>query len=165
MRVLLFVALCVAVFLVLRRLSRPQEYTAEHLARVLPPTAPRGGKYPHTQEAARLQIVRYYFREIDAANGPPNPEAFYDELFVDVVDPRTRDIWNYSYFVATPQGVAQVMQEEKWDWLFSADLLIVKTYELNTILDAVLESLEEQHELPRAVARKQAAKKGREYIG
>jgi hypothetical protein len=149
MRFLFFLAVCVIIYLLLRRLLRPADYSPQHVGHVY-----HGPAAPAQDDVPRLEVIRHHFREIDAATGPPDRDVFYDELFVDVLEPRTRDIWKYSFYVGTPKGVAKAMAEENWEYLFSSDLLIVKTFDMELILRAVVENLEEQHELPRAVAKK-----------
>jgi hypothetical protein len=149
MRFLLFLAAACVVYLLLRRLVQPTDYSAQHVGRMY-----HGPDESVKDDVPRLEVIRHYFREIDAGAGPAERDVFYDELFVDVLEPRTRDIWKYSFYVGTPKGVAKAMSEENWDYLFSSELLIVKTFDIDLILRAVIENLEEQHELPRAVAKK-----------
>ena len=87
------------------------------------------------------------FGRLDTDTGPPDPECFYDELFLEIENPDSSDSWTTSYFVGTPSGLAQVMREEGWDEMFGADLLIVRRFDRDLILRSLLERVAEQHEI------------------
>ena len=128
----------------LRRLSRPMDAAALDVASL--PTL----HFPKTdepQEQARLRIRNHYFRSFDSDTGPPDPECFYDELFVELEDTSSGASWTNSYFVGTPSGIAQVMREEGWDQMFGTDLLIVRRFDRELILQSLLEHLQEQYEI------------------
>jgi len=135
----------IGLLVVLRRLSRPVD--AATLAAPTVPTLP----FPAAEEPAndpdRLRIRNHYFRSFDSDTGPPDPECFYDELFVELEDTHTGGSWTVSYFVGTPGGIAQVMREEGWDEMFGIDLLIVRRFDLELILKSLLTRLEEQYEI------------------
>jgi hypothetical protein len=128
----------------LRRLSRPAD-----AASVEPPTIPTL-PLPVPEEPddqSRLRIRNHYFRSFDSDTGPPDPECFYDELFLELENPESGDSWTSSYFVGTPSGIAQVMREEGWDEMFGTDLLIVRRFDRELILHSLLERIEEQYEI------------------
>ncbi len=127
----------------LRRLSRPVDAATLEAPKI--PTLP----FPVADEPdnqSRLRIRQHYFRSFDSDTGPPDPECFYDELFVELEDP-AGDAWTISYFVGTPSGIAQVMREEGWDELFGTDLLIVRRFDRDLILRSLLERVGEQYEI------------------
>jgi hypothetical protein len=94
-----------------------------------------------------LSIKRYYFRNTEADAGPADPLDFYDELFIDLEDPDTPQKWQNSIHVATPRGLDRMMAEEQWDSVIGGELLIVRRYELETILNAAVEHLQEIYEV------------------
>ncbi|MFI5090678.1 MAG: hypothetical protein ACHP7P_11520 [Terriglobales bacterium] len=93
-----------------------------------------------------MRVRNHYFRSFDSDTGPPDPECFYDELFLELENP-AGDAWTISYFVGTPSGIAQVMREEGWDEMFGIDLLIVRRFDRELILKSLLDRLEEQYEI------------------
>ena len=97
--------------------------------------------------AQSLRLRKHYFRSFDSDAGPPDPECFHDEVFLELENPESGDSWTNSYFVGTPNGIAQLMQEEGWDELFGTDLLIVRRFDRELILKSLLERIEEQHEI------------------
>jgi len=128
----------------LRRLSRPDAagLGAPTVSPSLPfPAADDPEDRPH------LRIRNHYFRSFDSAAGPPDPECFHDEVFLELENPETRASWTNSYFVGTPSGIAQLMREEGWDEMFGTDLLIIRRFDREMILKALLERIEEQHEI------------------
>jgi hypothetical protein len=128
----------------LRRLSRPVD--AASLPPPAIPTLPLAAAEEPENEP-RLRICQHYFRSFDSETGPPDPEGFYDELFVELEDSDTGASWTNSYFVGTPSGIAQVMREEGWDEMFGTDLLIVRRFDRDLILRSLLEHMQEQHEI------------------
>lgn len=128
----------------LRRLSRPAD-AASLDAPIVPPPLPFPADEPDDDQS-RLRVRNHYFRSFDSDTGPPEPECFYDELFLELENP-AGDAWTISYFVGTPNGIAQVMWEEGWDEMFGIDLLIVRRFDRELILKSLLERLEEQHEI------------------
>jgi hypothetical protein len=99
-----------------------------------------------------LQVTRYYFRETDTATGPPDPAVFYDELFVDLVDPESNQKFQNSMHVCTPRGLEQAMKDEGWDTVIGTELLIVRRYDLQAILGGALDHLAEIYEVRAQIA-------------
>jgi hypothetical protein len=99
-----------------------------------------------------LQVTRYYFRQTDTATGPPDLAVFYDELFVDLVDPDSNQKFQNSMYVCTPRGLEQAMKDEGWDTVIGTELLIVKRYNLQSILDGALDHLAEIYEVRAQLA-------------
>ncbi|MGO9212065.1 MAG: hypothetical protein ACLP2H_18280 [Terriglobales bacterium] len=128
----------------LRRLSRPVDAAILEAPKV--PTLPFPAADEPDDDQSRLRIRNHYFRSFDSDTGPPEPECFYDELFLELENP-AGDAWTISYFVGTPNGIAQVMREEGWDEMFGTDLLIVRRFDRELILKSLLDRLEEQHEI------------------
>ncbi len=128
----------------LRRLSRPVDAAILEAPKV--PTLPFSAADEPDDDQSSLRIRNHYFRSFDSDTGPPEPECFYDELFLELENP-AGDAWTISYFVGTPNGIAQVMREEGWDEMLGTDLLIVRRFDRELILKSLLDRLEEQHEI------------------
>jgi hypothetical protein len=94
-----------------------------------------------------LQVTRYYFRQTDTKGGPDDCETFYDEFFIDLRDPESGQTWQNTIHVATPRGLDRLMAEEHWDSVIGTELLIVRKFDLETILQAAVEHLEEIYEV------------------
>lgn len=94
-----------------------------------------------------LVVKRYYFRNTEAEAGPSDTADFYDELFIDLEDADSAQKWQNSIHVATPRGLERKMAEEHWDSVIGGELLIVRKYDLTTILDAAVEHLQEIYEV------------------
>jgi hypothetical protein len=128
----------------LRRLSRPVDAASIKPPRI--PTLPLPVA-ADPDDQSQLRIRNHYFRSFDSDTGPPDPECFYDELFLELENTESGDSWTNSYFVGTPGGIAQVMREEGWDEMFGTDLLIVRRFDRELILRSLLERIEEQYEI------------------
>ncbi|MFB3813310.1 MAG: hypothetical protein ACE14L_04290 [Terriglobales bacterium] len=94
-----------------------------------------------------LVVSRYYFRQTDIETGPSDAADFYDELFIDLRDPDSGQTWQNSIHVATPRALDRVMQEEQWDSVIGTELLIVRRYDLQKILDGAIEHLQQLYEV------------------
>ena len=94
-----------------------------------------------------LVVSRYYFRHADADSAPADPSDFYDELFIDLRETDSAQTWQNSIHVATPRGLDRMMIEEHWDSVIGGELLIVRKYDLDTILKAAIEHLQEIYEV------------------
>jgi hypothetical protein len=118
--------------------------------------APGGGTAQHLGAKEGLLVSRYYFRDTDIETGPPDPADFYDELFVDLRGASSDQTWQNSIHVATPRALDRVMVEEHWDSVIGTELLIVRRYDLDTILRAAVDHLQQIYEarvqLPRGIA-------------
>jgi len=127
----------------LRRFSRPVD-AASLNAPPAPPVPFPAADEP--DDRPQLRIRNYYFRSFDSDPGPPDPECFHDELFLELESPESGNSWTSSYFVGTPSGIAQLMREEGWDEMFGTDLLIVRRFDRELILQSLLERIHEQYE-------------------
>jgi len=134
----------IGLLVLLRRLSRPVDAASIEPAKI--PTLPIPNMEGREDQPG-LRIRNHYFRNFDTDTGPPDPECFYDELFLEIENPDSGDSWTTSYFVGTPSGLAQVMREEGWDEMFGADLLIVRRFDRDLILRSLLERVAEQYEI------------------
>lgn len=93
-----------------------------------------------------VRITKFYFSKFDLASGPADPEAFYDELFVELYDADTGHRWMQSYGVATPRGLTQILQEKSWSYLFANGIIVLPKYDLARIREAVIARLAEDNE-------------------
>jgi hypothetical protein len=100
----------------------------------------------HLGPQAELVVTRYYFRQTDIDAGPPDPADFYDELFIELASPGSEQNWQNSIHVATPRALDRVMVEEHWDSIIGTELLVVRRYELDKILQGAIDHLQEIYE-------------------
>ena len=111
----------------------------------------------HLGADAGLVVKRYYFRNTEAGTVPADPSDFYDELFIDLENPDSAQKWQNSIHVATPRGLERMMEEEHWDSVLGGELLIVRKYDLNTILNAAVEHLQEIYEVQVEILGREAS--------
>jgi hypothetical protein len=102
--------------------------------------------FPADPELGKLRITKFFFRKLDAIPSPPDPWNFADELTVEVYDPDSDHRWWQSYFVATPQGLAQTLRDKSWKYLYAAEMLVVPKYDLEEIRRAVVSRIVEANE-------------------
>jgi hypothetical protein len=100
----------------------------------------------HLGAKGGLVVTRCYFRQTDIETGPSDPSDFYDELFIDLRDADSQQTWQNSIHVATPRALERVMLEEHWDSVIGTELLIVRRYDLDTILHGAIDHLQEIYE-------------------
>lgn len=67
--------------------------------------------FPLDPSLGKLRITKFFFDNHDTIPAPANPRAFADELHVELYDPDTGHKWWQSYFVATPEGLADVLRD------------------------------------------------------
>jgi len=65
----------------------------------------------------KIRIKKFFFDKTDAVPGPFDTEVFADDLHVELYDPDMDHSWWQSYFVATPQGLAQILRKKSWRYL------------------------------------------------
>jgi hypothetical protein len=152
-KLIIVACILLIIYVLIRRISIRNEFT--YRAPGAPPD-----KYPGTtipgearvvEGERQMSVVRQYFRDTDAEHGPPDPTVFYDELFIDLRD-NTGQIWHNSMHVATPRGISKAMDDEGWDSVVGTELIIVKRYDLRTIIDAAVHHLDELYETHLKVA-------------
>ena len=100
----------------------------------------------HLGADGELVVTRYYFRQTDIASGPPDVVDFYDELLIELASPGAEQRWQNSIHVATPRALDRVMVEEHWDSIIGTELLVVRRYDLDKILQGALDHLQEIYE-------------------
>ena len=89
----------------------------------------------------------FIFSKFDAVPGPTDPKRVCDELFVELYDPAADYSWTQSYLVATPEGLADLLEEKSWKYLRTSSVIIVRRYDVEDIREAVVDYLIEDPKL------------------
>jgi hypothetical protein len=115
--------------------------------RVWPPGAEEvAASLPYDPLLGRIQIKKFFFKKADALPGPDDPDAFADELHIELYDPDTDHGWWQSYFVATPQGLSGILRQKSWKYLYAPEMIVVPRYDLEEIRRAVVVRIMADHE-------------------
>jgi hypothetical protein len=102
--------------------------------------------FPFDPALGKLRITKFFFDKHDVIPGPENPRAFADELHVEIYDPDSGNRWWQAYFIATPDGLADVLRERSWKFLFAPQILVFPEYDLEEIRRAVVSRIKADHE-------------------
>ena len=90
----------------------------------------------------RPNILNYYFKTIDLAQGPADARSFCDDFFIELQNPADGNAWTLQYVVATPAGLQKELDTEASSSLyFDNGVIIVPKWELNGILQTVVEEI------------------------
>lgn len=90
----------------------------------------------------RPVFLNYYFGKTDLVKGPPDPASFFDEFTLEAEDPETGQKQIFEYTVATPAGVRQVMDQERFESLYiDSQTVIVSRWDLPLILETISEEI------------------------
>jgi hypothetical protein len=95
---------------------------------------------------ARRTVTKFFFKTIDPIPGPPDPEVFADELFLELYEPDSDHYWGQSYFVATPSGLATILRQKSWRYLHAYEVLVLSRYDLPEIRRAVVARILADHD-------------------
>jgi len=95
-----------------------------------------------------VRILNVYFSRFDIIPGPPDPSSFADELFVDLYDENSGHKWTSSYFVTTPRGLDQMLEEEHWQYAYADQTFFVRRYDAKVIRQMIVEHLMGTQEKP-----------------
>ncbi|HLV86487.1 MAG TPA: hypothetical protein VKV39_05880 [Candidatus Sulfotelmatobacter sp.] len=114
--------------------------------------------FPADPQLRKLRIRKFYFAKTEARPGPADPEVFADELFVELYDPDTGWDWWQSYYVVTPKGLANVLNEKHWKYLHAPQMLAVPRYDLEEIRRAVVSRVVADHEHFKGLAESEQVK-------
>jgi len=127
--------------------------TSEPIARYAPPPktyAPGPeevvASFPFDPSLGKLRITKFFFDKHDAIPAPANPRVFADELHVEIYDPDSGQKWWQSYFVATPEGLADMLRDRAWKYLFAPQVLVFPEYDLEEIRRAVVSRIKADHD-------------------
>ena len=99
-------------------------------------------------ELLPVHIVRMYFGKFDFESGPPDRGSFADELFVDLYNEDSGYTWTESYFVASAQGLDEMLERESWDFAYADRVFFIRRYDPKVVRQAVLEQLISTQEKP-----------------
>lgn len=162
MKLLFFVIVILAIYIVVRRMSSSYAVSADNYRPPEPSTVIDAQDVEESRYRNQYEVTRYYFEKTDPAQGPPDPDEFYDQFFVDLTNVETGDRFSNSMYVCTPQGLKQEMIKQKWGSVVGTELLIVPRYNLDAILAGAKRHLEEIYEstlkiAPRARSREHMA--------
>ncbi|HEY6764159.1 MAG TPA: hypothetical protein VI386_05260 [Candidatus Sulfotelmatobacter sp.] len=106
------------------------------------PFAPAGDEiaatFPLDPSLGKIRMKKFFFEKADALASPPDPNVFADELHIQLYDPDSGHEWSQSYFVATPLGLAQILRDKSWKYLYSPEILILPRYDLEEIRRAAV---------------------------
>ena len=90
----------------------------------------------------RPVFLNYYFGKTELVKGPPDPTSFFDEFTLEAEDPETGQKQVFEYTVATPAGLRQVMDQEKFASLYiEAKTVVVARWDLPLILETISEEI------------------------
>ncbi len=118
--------------------------------RALAPPRDHFRAFPREPDLGPVKVVKFNFAGFEADPGPPNPDEFCDELFVELYNPDHDQRWTQSYLVASPRGLERTLEQKGWDCLFADYVFVIRRYDLPEIRRAVLERIAEEQELARA---------------
>ena len=65
---------------------------------------------------------------------------------MELYDPDSGHKWSQSYFVATPEGLANVLRDRSWKFLYAPQTLILRQYDLEEIRRAVVSRIKADHD-------------------
>jgi hypothetical protein len=120
---------------------------AESVPRVWPPSAEEvAASFPFDPSLGKIRIIKFFFEKADVVPGPSDPSFFADELHVQLYDPDSGHYWWQSYFVATPQGLAEILREKSWKYVYAPEILVLPRYDLEEIRRAVVSRMMADHE-------------------
>ena len=115
--------------------------------KVWPPSAEEvAASLPFDPLLGKIQIRKLYFDKTDITPGPVDPEVFAEELHIELYNPDSGHSWWQSYFVATPQGLAQILREKHWRYLHAPEILVFSRYDLEEIRRAIVTRIVADHE-------------------
>lgn len=114
-------------------------------------TRDRDGRYN------RPEFLNYYFEETDLVLGPKDPEAFYDNFYLEARDIENDHTVLYKYFVASPLGLKKALADEhlpaihlkEHAFIFARwDLPLILETISKHVIQAYAENSDEGSELP-----------------
>ena len=87
----------------------------------------------------RPRVLNYYFQNMNMETGPADPTDFFDAFAVEFENPENGWRWTASFWVTTPAGLVRQMNARREDSVWGTGTLIVRRFDLKTILWAVIE--------------------------
>ncbi len=140
--VIVVFALAVFMRLVLLRLKLLEMKTAAPS-----PTQESGPRVRTIDAPQPLEVKSYMFTNFDYRSGPANRDDFFENMYVNVgevlrtagtADSNTR---TYSLWVTTPRALDAAMRAKREEYKFGRNLLVVERYDMDVILKAVREHI------------------------
>lgn len=90
----------------------------------------------------RPHFLNYYFEKTDLLLGPANPRSFYDTFLLEAQEPENQYTWTYRYTVATPDGLAQLLENERFESVYFDDpVIVVAEWDLPLILQTITDEI------------------------
>ncbi len=112
-----------------------------------PPSAPASHPEPvELPESMRsiggtpLQLRSYFFEHCDGTD-LPDTDVFFDDLHLDIYDPRTGRAWTQAITIATPGGLAEQLHQNRWDYLEGDGMLVLPRFNLQAVLRAAMQRI------------------------
>ncbi len=125
-----------------------RDLIADSMPRVWPPSAEEvAASLPFDPLLGKLRIRMWFFDITVVAPGPDDPEVFAEELHVELYDPESGHSWWHTYFVATPEGLANTLREKHWRYLHAPSVLVFPRYDFDEIRRAVVSRIVAENDL------------------
>jgi len=86
---------------------------------------------------ARFKSRNSFSRRLMPFPVPTTQTCSPTKLQLQLYDPDSDHGWWQSYFVATPQGLAGILREKSWRYLYAPEMIVVPRYDLEEIRRAV----------------------------
>jgi hypothetical protein len=91
-------------------------------------------------------FTNYYFAKTDLVRGPSDPNCFADEFTLEALYPGTGERITYQYTVATPAGLRQHLEENRFDSLYiEARTVIIARWDLGLILRTLIDQIMQEN--------------------
>jgi hypothetical protein len=114
----------------------------ESKRKLWPPSAEEvAASLPFDPSLGSLQIRKFFFDRTDVTPGPEDREVFAEELHVELYDGDSGHAWWQSYFIATPRGLAKILEDKHWRYLHAPQILVFPHYDFEEIRRAVVSRL------------------------
>src|SRR5215471_19999274 len=121
-----------------------------------PPSAEEvAASLPFDPSLGRIRIKRLFFDKTDVYPGPDDSEIFAEELHIELYDPDSDHSWWQSYFVATPQGLAKILREKHWRYMYAPEILVLPRYDLEEVRRSVVSRILADQEYVKGSKREQ----------
>ncbi len=90
----------------------------------------------------QVELKRFYMREFDVMNGPPDPFEFVDELTAEVEHVDTGEKSKWEFTIGTPAGFARLLERKGWESFFSPEIFVIRKYELEMVREMIVEHIQ-----------------------
>jgi len=96
---------------------------------------------PEKSQPRNIRITNWNFEHFDIATGPPDPDSFADDLWMELYDSSSGHAWKQTRFVATPAGLTEMLRKEKWSSMLIPQALVMSRYDVKELRAAILDDL------------------------